>query len=402
MITWLFDRRNRWGYVPNLVARTDIKPGSQDWWDLALVPPYSYEFRFLKYCGMEGVKWQARLIHDEIWSGPAYYPIKLNFWAPELDYFEFMPAQTLHKLKQGLFKVLFYYDEGDDPTIDLLPHLRNMIQKHGISISNIRIATANWNLAGKAPFVFIADDELYYRYLHLMRKHPDWVQELNLNPREKKATCITRADKTWRRIFGAQFIDLGLHNDCYYSYNNYQYEMYSIDEDSIEPWKSLIPDIENKLHSFSMQLPFRCDDLSDADHNNHGIIVKEHHDNAYWNIVVETHFDQHTTFLTEKTFKPILNMQPFIIVGSPNSLALLKHLGYKTFDSVLDEEYDTINNHQHRMQDALKSAFTIINTSHNAHIKIQQQLKPILEYNQRHFLAPKAGRIKNFLSQLEY
>ena len=31
MITWLFDRRNRWGYVPNLVERTDIKPGSQDW-----------------------------------------------------------------------------------------------------------------------------------------------------------------------------------------------------------------------------------------------------------------------------------------------------------------------------------------------------------------------------------
>lgn len=402
MITWLFDRRNRWGFVPNLVSKTDIKPGSQEWWDLALTPPFSYEFRFLRYCGMEGVRWQGKLLHDEIWSGPAYYPIKLNFWAPELDYFEYMPTETLNKLKAGMFKVLFYYDEGDDPTIDLLPHLRDMIKKHNISINNIRIATANWNLDGKAPFVFIPDDELYYRYLHLIRRHPDWVETVNLEPRDKVLTCLTRADKTWRRVFGSQMVDLGLHVNSYYSYNNYQYEMYSIDEDEIEPWEKEIPNLQEKMSSFSLQLPFKCDDLSDAEHNNHGIINKEHHDNAYWNIVVETHFDQHTTFLTEKTFKPILNMQPFMICGNPNSLKLLKHLGYRTFESVLDEQYDGINNHQDRMIGVLKGAYTIYNTSEKQHLNIMRQIKPILEYNQRHFLAPKAGRIKNFLSQLEY
>lgn len=402
MITWLFDRRNRWGYVPNLVERTDIKPGSQEWWDLALVPPYSYEFRFLKYCGMEGVRWQAKLINDEIWSGPAYYPVKLNFWAPELDYFEFMPAETLHKLKQGLFKVLFYYDEGDDPTIDLLPHLRSMIQKHGISINNIRIATANWNLDGKPPFVYIADDELYYRYLHLMRKHPDWVEKVNLNRRDKISTCLTRADKTWRRVFGSIFTQLGMHEHSYYSYNNYQYEMYAVDQDQLKPWTDSIAGLEQQLASFELQLPYTCDGLTDAEHNNHGIIIPEHHNNAYWNIVVETHFDQHTTFLTEKTFKPILNLQPFVIVGNPRSLALLKHLGYKTFDSVISEDYDLLQNPQERMEAVLKTCYVLHNSGHNKHIQIQKQLKGILEYNQRHFLAPKTGRIKNFLSQLEY
>ena len=193
-----------------------------------------------------------------------------------------------------------------------------------------------------------------------------------------------------------------MHEDSYYSYNNYQYEMYSIDQDQLQPWTDSIIGLEEKLASFELQLPYKCDNASDADHNNHGIIVPEHHTNAYWNIVLETHFDQHTTFLTEKTFKPILNLQPFLIVGSPRSLALLKHLGYKTFDSVIQEDYDVIQNPQERMEAVLKSAYVLHNTSHKHHMRIQQQLKPILEYNQRHFLAPKTGRIKNFLSQLEY
>lgn len=402
MITWLFDRRNRWGFIPNLVSRTDIKPGSQEWWNLALIPPYSEEFRFLRYCGMEGVKVQARLLHDEIWSGPAYYPIKLNYWAPELDYFDYMPKESLHKLQQGLFKVLFYYDEGDDPTVDLLPHLHDMCKRNNININQIRVATANWNLDGQAPFVFIADDELYYRYLHLVRRQQEWVQEVNLNPREKILTCLTRADKVWRRVFGSQFVDLGLHIDSYYSYNNFKYEMYHVDDDKLALWEKSIPKLQEKMSSFSLQLPFKADDLTDAEHNSHSIINKQHHDNAYWQIVVETHFDQHTTFLTEKTFKPILNMQPFVVCGNPKSLKLLKHLGYKTFSTVLNEDYDNITDHQQRMTAVLKSAYTIYHTTEKQHINIMRNLKPVLEYNQRHFLAPKAGRIRNFLSQLEY
>ena len=178
--------------------------------------------------------------------------------------------------------------------------------------------------------------------------------------------------------------------------------MYAVDQDQLKPWADSIAGLDQQLASFELQLPYTCDGLTDAEHNNHGIIIPEHHNNAYWNIVVETHFDQHTTFLTEKTFKPILNLQPFVIVGNPRSLALLKHLGYKTFDSVISEDYDLLQNPQERMEAVLKTCYVLHNSGHNKHIQIQKQLKGILEYNQRHFLAPKTGRIKNFLSQLEY
>lgn len=44
--------------------------------------------------------------------------------------------------------------------------------------------------------------------------------------------------------------------------------------------------------------------------------------------------------LSEKTFKAILNKHPFIIVGVPRTLRLLKDLGYKTFSPWINEDYD--------------------------------------------------------------
>jgi hypothetical protein len=61
-------------------------------------------------------------------------------------------------------------------------------------------------------------------------------------------------------------------------------------------------------------------------------------------IVNETHHQNigDQVFLTEKTFRAIYMGVPFMICGNPGSLELLRMLGYKTFPSVFDEEYDEI------------------------------------------------------------
>jgi hypothetical protein len=46
-------------------------------------------------------------------------------------------------------------------------------------------------------------------------------------------------------------------------------------------------------------------------------------------------------FMTEKIWKPILCTHPFIVFGQENFLIELKKMGFKTFDSVWDESYDT-------------------------------------------------------------
>ena len=61
-------------------------------------------------------------------------------------------------------------------------------------------------------------------------------------------------------------------------------------------------------------------------------------------IVNETHHQNigDNIFLTEKTFRAIYMGMPFMICGNPGSLELLRMLGYKTFPSVFDEQYDKI------------------------------------------------------------
>lgn len=67
-------------------------------------------------------------------------------------------------------------------------------------------------------------------------------------------------------------------------------------------------------------------------------------------IVTETVFDYPGAHFTEKTFRPIINKRPFIIVGAAHSLEFLHTKGIKTFSPFINEEYDNIENPIERMQ----------------------------------------------------
>ncbi len=54
-------------------------------------------------------------------------------------------------------------------------------------------------------------------------------------------------------------------------------------------------------------------------------------------------------FLTEKIWKPILMKHPFIVHAGPNYLRALQELGFKTFNSVIDESYDKERNNKQRI-----------------------------------------------------
>ena len=174
------------------------------------------------------------------------------------------------------------------------------------------------------------------------------------------------------------------------------------DTETVEEWQEIDEDLSSNIAAFELQMPYHCDDLSNADHNNHKFINTDFYANAYWNVVVETQFKQQTVFLTEKTFKPILNMQPFVIVGNAYSLKMLKQLGYKTFGNIISEEYDEITNSQERMRELLTVLYSISSRSNKDQMNMIQLMKETLEYNQQHFIKPKVQRINNYLSKLEY
>jgi hypothetical protein len=77
-------------------------------------------------------------------------------------------------------------------------------------------------------------------------------------------------------------------------------------------------------------------------------LEKLHYLDTYFQIVAESEQDEAYTF-TEKTFKPILQLQPFIMVGGPKVLKFLRKFGYETFPEIFDESYDTILDHGERL-----------------------------------------------------
>ena len=401
MIQWLFDKRNEHGFLPNLIKDETLQPNTKKWWDLCIQPPYSYEFRFLKYCRLDGIIQNCSLVSDYITgSQSAYYPINLNFFDPNIDYIDLMEPYSKQRLIQGDFRLLFYYSEGDNPNPEINDTIDKLCAKHNISKNAIKFVIANYKLKNTDPFVYFPDDEVYYRYLHVIENK--YVKKHNLNQRKKKFTCLIRADKLWRKIYASYIVQMNMVNQGFFSYTGYKYDTNHKGLDDASLWQDYDNTLQQDMLSFEMQMPFNCDQLTDQEHNNHKLIHEEYFNQAYFNYVVETHFDNDTIFLTEKTFKPILNLQPFVIVGNPGSLRLLKDLGYKTFDTVIKEEYDNIINHKDRMSQILKISFDLTNLSHKHHMRIQQIISQSLQHNQKLFLSPKVNRINKLLNELKY
>jgi hypothetical protein len=59
-------------------------------------------------------------------------------------------------------------------------------------------------------------------------------------------------------------------------------------------------------------------------------------------IVVETVFDYPYPYISEKTLRSFACKRMLILLGPVGSLRLLKEKGFKTFDDIIDEEYDNM------------------------------------------------------------
>jgi hypothetical protein len=67
-----------------------------------------------------------------------------------------------------------------------------------------------------------------------------------------------------------------------------------------------------------------------------------------YSVVAETNYDNNYIFNTEKIVKPILARRLFLVVSGQHYLRNLRSLGFKTFDGIIDETYDTIADFEQR------------------------------------------------------
>lgn len=106
---------------------------------------------------------------------------------------------------------------------------------------------------------------------------------------------------------------------------------------------------------------------------------------SFLHIVNETLFYERKQHLTEKTFKPIVLMQPFVLAAPPGCLAYLKSYGFKTFDTWWDESYDTIQDNEQRLTAIADIVNDICKLSIQQLQDLQKEMSAVLLHNRRFF-----------------
>lgn len=105
---------------------------------------------------------------------------------------------------------------------------------------------------------------------------------------------------------------------------------------------------------------------------------------SYFNLVVETDIDYYDSFFpTEKIIKTLFTGMPFVVAGTPHFLKNLHDLGFKTYNQMWDESYDSELNHSVRLDKIVSLCQQLRNFNWSSH---REQLEFIKLYNRNNFL----------------
>lgn len=105
---------------------------------------------------------------------------------------------------------------------------------------------------------------------------------------------------------------------------------------------------------------------------------------TYINLVTETTVNLNTPMLSEKTFKPIVAGQLFVLIASPGAVQFLRDTGIDTFDDIIDHSYDSISDNRHRIMSALDQIDRLVQMDLAT---LYTQIKPRLKHNSEYFLS---------------
>ena len=108
---------------------------------------------------------------------------------------------------------------------------------------------------------------------------------------------------------------------------------------------------------------------------------------SYFTVVSETLFYERGVYMSEKTFKPIAHCHPFVIVSKEGTLKYLKELGFKSFDDLWDESYDSIEDDSERIVAVFELIRELSNKSDDEWIDIYEKIKDRLIFNREHLLS---------------
>lgn len=342
----------------------------------------------LKFCLFEFYKFLEEKYKDKIISideieddNSIYiYPVEIRFNIKHLNepieftyknnkylwnFIDVIPEKIINLLKLGKVKLLLSMTH--DPvstTKDIVEFLKILKEKNisykdvifvgGSKIKNWENLPNDFNLYHAFIFIksYIRNKPIEKSYGSLGYES-QWVSEKDLNERiERKYKFISfnRAmQKSHRAIFGYIYEKYNLENHGIFSF------LQGDEESKIKIAQIIRQNYKNAdssiIENFVGKLPIEVDTQHLSPQEKMGFATDlnklDFYKESYINIVTETTFNNEV-FLSEKIMRPLANYQPFLVFASVGTLEELKSLGFKTFNPIINEEYDTIENMDER------------------------------------------------------
>jgi hypothetical protein len=314
---------------------------------------------------------------------------------------DIIPSEILNRCRLGKIKILISIIH--DPLYD-----EYNIKQFEIQMEELGIDSSNIIILGGSNFeeyyekhpeskVKIYNGHLFIKgYADMMKSFPtignlgyicELVAEKDLDKskiRPYKFLCNNKTMTKEHRTSMAYFsIKHNLLNEGKFSF---------IQKISKDTFKSHITKIienpnEEYIEKIIDLLPYELDThhLSENEKTNFGATnnMKDWYSDSYINLVTETFFGRNV-FLSEKIFKPLSNLQPFIVLGDYGTIAELKRLGFKTFEPFIDESYDLEINPKTRIQKIETEIEKLKNKSIEEIHAWYYSIKDILLHNQKH------------------
>jgi hypothetical protein len=126
----------------------------------------------------------------------------------------------------------------------------------------------------------------------------------------------------------------------------------------------------------------------------------EDYANTKFEVVLETLFDDERIQLTEKILRPIACGHPFILASTKGSLEYLREYGFKTFDGIIDETYDTEEDPVKRLHLIIDAMKTITTWTEEEQILNWAKINEITKYNKQHFFSDEFAN--SVVNELKY
>lgn len=339
-------------------------------------------------------------------------------WSQSTDLFQFISLEHLREMQ--LKKIFFIFDsstEGFSP-INEFPFFEILYyncEKYNIDPEMIIFVSSN-----------LKDEENIKEYCKIKNKKPINVFSfLSFEKVVRSSLNIDYEEKTCQTHFqGKYFSSLSRVIRYYRSIATFLLCHDSISKKALishaklpktihlESWQTY-----HQLHDYSYKdvkrwiksLPLVVDK---TDFNNNWALDNDYysiHRQTLFQIVNETLVDNSkntSLFYSEKTFRPIVCFQPFVIYGQPGCNKYLKEIGYKTyeqwFDLSFDDEPDNILRYKKLLASVKETCNYLDSLSREKQIEWRFQNKNILNHN---FLVMSASeysktKLKKFIGTL--